>query len=101
MKLAAPILLLLFVAVTRSESLFSMLYLGPDSSQSLHHLSIHTQPSTEQLADIVCRLNGLPPLLMEDRVNMPQLDILLGTHSPLIVEVTDRGESPLPSLLYK
>ena len=95
MKTLSPSLLLLWASLTSAASAFSMLYLGPESSHSLQPLHIHSQPSTEQLADIVCRLNGLPPLLIEDQVNMPQLDILLGKHSPIVVEVKDQGRLSL------
>jgi hypothetical protein len=74
-----------------TASKFSVYYVGPDSSSSLISLTASSSPSPEHLADIVCRLNGLPPILIENKINMPQLDILLGKHTPLIIELTDAG----------
>ena len=92
MAMAVTLLLLLLVRVTSALSTFSLLYLGPDSAHSMQSLTLHSPPSVEHVADIVCRLHGLPPLLAEDHLNLPQIDVLLGKHSPLLVDLLDQGE---------
>lgn len=80
--------------VVASTSSFSLLYMGPSSHNSISSspLLLEAVPSAQHVADIICRLNGQPPILLEDLVDLPHLDILHGKHAPIVLELHNAGK---------
>ena len=83
-----------------SASTYSISYSGLDSSSTIKRdgsaaISVEGALSARHVADIICRLNGLPPLIEEAAIRMPSLDTSLGTFTPLIVEVKNAGTSAM------
>ena len=94
-------------ASSASASTYSISYSGLDSSSTIKRdgstaVSVQGALSARHVADMICRLNGLPPLIEEAAVRMPYLDSSFGTFTPLIVEVKSSGNNSrlyFPSLL--